>query len=40
MARGLTRRQAVLRAGAGAAALALPGALTGCGGSDAPPVPV
>jgi multiple sugar transport system substrate-binding protein len=40
MARGLTRREAIARAGAGAAALALPGALMACGGSDAPPTPV
>src|SRR4051812_734408 len=37
----LTRRQVFARAGAGAAALALPGALSACGGSGKPaPTPV
>jgi multiple sugar transport system substrate-binding protein len=38
---GLTRREALLRAGAGAAALAVPGALSACGGSgNKGPTPV
>ena len=36
----LTRRQVLARAGTGAAALALPGVLTACGGSDKAPTPV
>ena len=40
MASGLTRRDMLRRAGAGAAVLTLPGALAACGGSDAPPTPV
>jgi multiple sugar transport system substrate-binding protein len=36
---GLTRRQLIARAGTGAAAIALPGALSACGGSDKAPPP-